>query len=148
MNIRKIHTALFMLIARASTSVCFALTAAAAPPLAAAADADVAHGQQLFVANCAACHQAGGQGLPGTFPPLKGDGVVGNPDATEHIRTVLFGLQGKTIDNVKYASPMPPWAQLSDQDIAAIIGYERTAWGNHGKPTTTSEVAAIRAKGK
>ena len=115
---------------------------------AAAGGADLAHGQQLFVANCAACHQAGGQGLPGAFPPLKGNAVVGNPDATEHIHSVLFGLQGKTIDNIKYGSPMPPWSQLSDQDIAAIIDYERSAWDNHGKPVTAAEVAAVRAKGK
>jgi cytochrome c oxidase cbb3-type subunit 2 len=43
---------------------------------------------------------------------------------------------------------MPPWSQLNDQDIAAIIDYERSAWGNHGKPVTAPEVAAIRAKGK
>jgi cytochrome c oxidase cbb3-type subunit 2 len=109
---------------------------------------DVAHGQQLFVADCAACHQAGGQGLPGAFPPLKGDAVVDSPDATEHIHTVLFGLQGKTIDNVKYGSPMPPWSQLSDQDIAAIVNYERSAWDNHGKLVSAGDVAAIRAKGK
>ncbi|HEX4597245.1 MAG TPA: cbb3-type cytochrome c oxidase subunit II [Burkholderiaceae bacterium] len=110
--------------------------------------ADTAHGQELYVANCAACHQAGGQGLPGAFPPLKGDPVVGDADATEHLRAVLFGLQGKTINNVKYGSPMPPWAQLSDQDIAAIIDYERSSWDNHGKSITAAEVAAVRAKGK
>jgi cytochrome c oxidase cbb3-type subunit 2 len=130
-----------------------AATAAQAPtagaePQPAAGGADLAHGQQLFVANCAACHQAGGQGLPGAFPPLQGDAVVDNPDATEHIRSVLFGLQGKAIGNVKYGSPMPPWSQLSDQDIAAIIDYERSAWNNHGKPVTAAEVAAVRAKGK
>ena len=123
-------------------------TSAAPQSPSAAGGGDLAHGQQLFVANCAACHQAGGEGLPGAFPPLKGSAVVDNPDATEHIRVVLFGLQGKAINGVKYGSPMPPWAQLSDQDIAAIIDYERSAWDNHGKPITATEVAAVRAKGK
>jgi cytochrome c oxidase cbb3-type subunit 2 len=122
-------------------------TAAPAAP-SASAGPDAAQGQQLYVANCAACHQAGGEGLPGAFPPLKGDAVVLNADATEHIRAVLFGLQNKTINNVKYGSPMPPWPQLSDQDIAAIIDYERSAWSNGGKPIAASDVAALRAKGK
>lgn len=148
MDRRKIDVTGLVGITARSFSVCVALTAAATPPLAAAAGVDVAHGKQVFLSNCAACHQASGQGLPGTFPPLKRDAVVDNPDATEHIRTVLFGLQGKTIGNVKYASQMPPWTQLSDQDITAVIDYERTAWGNRGKPITTSQVAAIRAKGK
>ena len=124
-------------------------TPAAAPSQAAGGGVDVAHGQQLYVANCAACHQTGGQGLPGVFPPLKGNAVVDNGDPTEHIHTVLLGLQGKTIDGVKYGSPMPPWgAQFNDQDIAAIIDYERSAWDNHGKPVTVSDVAGVRAKGK
>ena len=125
-----------------------AATAATAPPQVAIGRTDLTHGQQLFAANCAACHQTSGEGLPGAFPPLKGDTVVGNSDATEHIRVVLFGLQGKTINSVKYGSGMPPWAQLSDQDIAAVIDYERGAWDNHGKPITASDVAAVRAKGK
>jgi catalase len=125
-----------------------AAAAATAPPQVAIGRTDLAHGQQLFAANCAACHQTSGEGLPGAFPPLKGDTVVGNSDATEHIRVVLFGLQGKTINSVKYGSAMPPWAQLSDQDIAAVIDYERSAWDNHGKPITASDVAAVRAKGK
>ena len=132
--------------AQAAPSAGAAMPAAA--PQAAAESPDTAHGQQLYVANCAACHQANGEGLPGAFPPLKGDAVVANSDATEHIRVVLFGLQGKTINGIKYGSPMPPWTQLSDPDIAAIIDYERTAWGNQGKPITASETAAIRAKGK
>jgi cytochrome c oxidase cbb3-type subunit 2 len=109
---------------------------------------DTAHGQELYIANCAACHQASGEGLPGAFPPLKGSAVVGNADATEHVHVVLFGLQGKTIGGVLYTSPMPPWSQFNDQDIAALIDYERSTWGNHGKPTTAGEVAAIRDKGK
>ena len=73
---------------------------------------------------------------------------MANPDATEHIRVVLFGLQGKTINGTKYGSPMPPWSQLGDQDIAAVIDYERSAWSNRGKAIAASDVAAVRAKGK
>ena len=114
----------------------------------AAGGVDVAHGKQLVDDNCAACHQADGTGLAGTFPPLKGNTVVNDANATEHMHVVLFGLEGKTIDGVKYESPMPPWGdQFSDKDIADIIDYERSAWGNHGKPVTAADVAAVRAKG-
>jgi cytochrome c oxidase cbb3-type subunit 2 len=110
---------------------------------------DAAKGQMLFTANCAACHQGTGEGLPGAFPPLKGNAAVNDADATTHIRVVLHGLQGANVGGVVYSSPMPPFAEtLDDADIANIINYERSAWGNHGAPVTTQQVAGERAKGK
>ncbi|MDE2150556.1 MAG: cytochrome c [Gammaproteobacteria bacterium] len=112
------------------------------------AGAPLARGKQLFETNCAACHQSNGRGLPGAFPALAGNAVANAADATEHIHIVLFGLQGKTIDGVKYASPMPAWgAQFDDRQIADLINYERSAWGNHGAPVTAAEVAKVRAAG-
>jgi len=113
-----------------------------------AGGADIAHGKQLYDDNCAACHQATGAGMAGAFPPLKGNAVVNDADPTEHIHVVLFGLQGKAVDGVKYDSPMPAWGQqFSDKEIADIIDFERSAWGNHGKQITAADVAAVRAKG-
>jgi cytochrome c oxidase cbb3-type subunit 2 len=110
---------------------------------------DAAKGQALFTANCAACHQASGEGMPGAFPPLKGNPAVNDADATRHIRVVLHGLQGANVAGIVYSSPMPPFAEtLGDADIASIINYERSAWGNHGAPVTTRQVAGERAKGK
>jgi cytochrome c oxidase cbb3-type subunit 2 len=110
---------------------------------------DAAKGEALFTANCAACHQATGKGLPGAFPPLQGDAVVNDADATTHIHVVLHGLQGASVGDAVYASPMPSFADaLGDEDIASIINYERGAWGNHGAPVTAGQVAAQRAKGK
>jgi cytochrome c oxidase cbb3-type subunit 2 len=110
---------------------------------------DAAKGKTLFTANCAACHQASGEGLPGAFPPLKGNAAVNDADPTTHIRAVLYGLQGVAVGGVVYPSPMPPFgATLSDADIANIIDYERSSWGNHGAPVTAAQVAAERAKGK
>jgi mono/diheme cytochrome c family protein len=107
-------------------------------------------GQALYTANCSACHQASGEGLPGAFPPLKGSGVVTKDDATKHIRVVLDGVQGGgRAGGVVYASAMPAFAAvLSDADIADIIDYERSSWGNHGKPVTAAQVAAERAASK
>jgi cytochrome c oxidase cbb3-type subunit 2 len=113
----------------------------------AAAGFDPAKGAALYTANCAACHQANGEGLPGAFPPLKGNKAVNDGDATLHMHTVLFGAHDVVIDGVSYSSPMPPWSQLSDDDIANIIDHERSSWGNHGKPVTAAQVAAERAKG-
>ena len=116
-----------------------ALAGSAAPPA----------GNGYDAANCAACHQATGEGLPGAFPALKGNVAVNDADATTHIRVVLHGLQGANVGGVVYSSPMPPFGDtLGDADIANIINYERSSWGNHGAPVTTQQVAAERAKGK
>ena len=110
---------------------------------------DAVKGQTLFTANCAACHQATGKGLPGAFPPLKGNPAVNDADPTQHIHVVLHGLQGANVGGTVYSSPMPPFGTtLSDADIANIINYERSSWGNHGAPITAKQVAAQRATDK
>ena len=123
------------------------------PPASAAApgagSADAGKGQALFTATCAACHQATGEGLPGAFPPLKGNSAVNDADPTHHIHVVLHGLQGANVGGTVYSSPMPPFGTtLSDADVANIINYERGSWGNHGAPITAAQVAAERAKSK
>ena len=103
----------------------------------------------MFTANCSACHQTTGEGIPGAFPPLKGNAAVDNDDPALHIHTVLQGAHGVTIGGVKYTSVMPPFAgQPSDADIADIVNYERSSWGNHAKHVTPADVAAVRASGK
>jgi cytochrome c oxidase cbb3-type subunit II len=110
---------------------------------------DAPKGQALYTAYCSSCHQANGEGLPAVFPPLKGSGVVTKDDATKHIRVVLDGLQGGKVGGVVYASAMPAFAAaLKDDEIADIIDYERSSWGNHGKPVTAAQVAAERARPK
>jgi cytochrome c oxidase cbb3-type subunit 2 len=138
---------------RTPTAAPGAITAAGAPaaggPASAAGGYDAAKGQALFTANCAACHQANGEGLPGAFPPLKANAAVNDADPAAHIRAVLHGLQGANVGGVVYPSPMPGFSgTLSDADIANIIDYERSSWGNHGQLVTAEQVAAERAKGK
>lgn len=116
-------------------------------PKSAPAGYDAAKGRDLYVANCSACHQANGEGLPGVFPPLKGSGVVNKDDAVKHIHVVLGGMQGGRAGGVVYAAAMPPFAgALSDAEIADIIDYERKSWGNHGTPVTAAQVAAERGR--
>jgi cytochrome c oxidase cbb3-type subunit 2 len=108
---------------------------------------DAAKGAALFTANCSACHQANGEGLPGAFPSLKGDAVVNDDEATKHIQVVLRGLHDAKVGGLVYGSAMPPFAgTLSDAEVADIVDYERSSWGNHGKPVIAAQVAAERAK--
>ena len=110
---------------------------------------DAKNGQSLYTTNCSSCHQANGEGRVGAYPPLKGSGVVIKNDATKHIRIVLNGLQGAKAGGVVYASPMPPFGStLDDSDIADIIDYERSSWGNHGQLVTAAQVAAERGRSK
>jgi len=81
----------------------------------------LAKGETVYQANCAACHQASGAGIPGAFPALTGSPVATGPKA-EHINTVLNGRAGTAMAAFK--------AQLDDVDLAAVITYERNALGN------------------
>jgi mono/diheme cytochrome c family protein len=104
-------------------------------------------GAQVYGNYCGACHQTGGEGLAGVFPPLQGDPVVLNNDPTDHIVIVLRGLASAMINGVDYTSPMPAFSsQLSDEEIAAVINHERSNWGNSAALTTTAAVAAVRAR--
>jgi len=99
----------------------------------------VARGEKVYGANCVACHQANGQGVPGNFPALDGDKTVLGPKAAQ-IDTVLHGRPGTAM--VAFGP------QLNDVEIAAVITYTRHAWSNAGKgedPTVQpSDVTAAR----
>lgn len=101
-------------------------------------------GAKIYQTNCSSCHQATGMGVEGTFPPLAGNPVVGGP-ATKVIHIVKYGLNGKLeVKGHSYNGMMPPWGQqLSDADIAAVITYVRSAWGNKAGPVTTAQVTAV-----
>ena len=99
----------------------------------------MAHGEKVYLANCAACHQANGAGLPGTFPPLAGSPVARGP-VEAHIDRVLFGQPGTAMAAFG--------AQLSDFDLAAVVSYERNSWQNAAaagaQPVQPKQVAARR----
>ena len=101
-------------------------------------------GAQIFSQNCASCHQATGKGLPGVFPALAGNTDVTAADAKGIDHTLLYGLQGKKIGGVAYGGQMPAWkGQLSNDDIAAVITYIRSSWGNKAGPVKASDLATI-----
>ncbi len=86
----------------------------------------VATGERVYAANCSSCHQKEGQGIPGMFPPIAGSDIV-NGDIDKHISTVLNGVAG---------SPMQAFgSRLSDVDLAAVITFQRNAFGNQAGDT-------------
>jgi len=106
------------------------------------------NGAEIFT-RCAACHQATGLGVPGAYPPLAGsEWLLNNPQVP--IRIVLHGLQGPiTVKGTSFNSAMTPFGdQLTDEQIAAVITYERSSFGNHAPGITAAQVTAERAATK
>ena len=107
-------------------------------------------GKALFSANCITCHQATGQGVPGQYPPLAGSEVELG-DATNHlIAIVLKGLQGPVVVEGKpFNNAMQAWeAQYTDSQLASILTYVRSDWGNNAPPITADMVKQIRGEFK
>ena len=94
-------------------------------------------GEQVYNTRCAMCHQANGQGIPGAFPGLAGQGLSVDPNAKlEHISIVVHGKQGTAMQAFG--------PQLSLKELAAVITYERNAWDNNtGDTVQAAEVQAV-----
>lgn len=103
-------------------------------------DALVSRGQEVYTKTCVACHQANGQGLPGTFPALDGDEKYVLAPMKEQILTVLNGHPGTAMAAFR--------DQLNDVEIASVITYTRQSWGNAGEGpdpvVQPSDVKALR----
>ena len=95
----------------------------------------MAKGEQAYGANCAACHMQNGQGLAPAFPALAGSAITVG-DAAAHIDIVLNGKPGTAMAAYK--------GILNDVDLAAIITYERNAWGNSASIVQPADVKAAR----
>ncbi|MBE7417435.1 MAG: c-type cytochrome [Ideonella sp.] len=115
-------------------------------PAPAAAGAAI-DGKALFAAQCAACHQATGLGLPGVFPPLDGsEWVLGEPRVLANI--LLHGVTGEiTVKGAKFQGAMPSFQQLSDAELAGLASYIRGNWSNKGEPVPADLFAQERKAG-
>jgi cytochrome c oxidase subunit 2 len=92
-------------------------------------------GEKVYAANCVACHQANGMGIPGTFPGLSGSKIA-TGDMAAHIDIVLNGKPG---------TAMAAFKHLSDVEIAAVVTYERNSWANKtGDMAAPADVKAAR----
>lgn len=107
--------------------------------------ANTTFGETVYTANCSSCHGAAGAGQPGVFPPL-----ANNPDVTgapsKVIAIVNNGLNAKiTVNGAAYQGTMPGWKQaLTTAQVAAVITYIRSSWGNQGSPVTAADVSAAK----
>jgi mono/diheme cytochrome c family protein len=113
-----------------------------------------ADGAKIY-AQCQGCHQQNGQGIPGAFPPLAGHvaEILSKAGGREYlIKVLLWGLQGQIeVKGMKYNGVMSSYAQLKDEEIAAVLTHIATAWGDDKKvkdfkPFTPAEVKALRDK--
>lgn len=92
-------------------------------------------GERVYLASCAACHMPNGEGLPGVFPALKGSDMALN-DMPAHIDIVVNGKAGTAMQAFG--------KQLSLKELAAVITYERNAWGNNtGETVQAKDVNAV-----
>jgi mono/diheme cytochrome c family protein len=112
-------------------------------------------GEAAYAANCAACHQANGEGVAGAFPPLAGHAPdLALADRAYLPLVLLHGLQGPiSVSGTAYNGVMPAWAQLSDAQLADVLNYVLSAWGNAERlpdgfePYRPEELAALREPG-
>src|SRR6202789_2067090 len=131
-----------------------ALLTAALPAQAQTGAGSTDAGSRVYAANCAACHQAGGTGVPAAFPPLAGHvpDLLKPADGRSYVgKVLLFGLEGEiSVNGNAFAGAMPAWQALSDNDIADVLNYVSHAWDNGKslpsgfKPFTADEIKALR----
>ncbi|KKD61372.1 cytochrome B559 subunit alpha [Grimontia sp. AD028] len=94
-------------------------------------------GEDVYNSRCAACHQVNGLGLPGVFPALAQQGISADPDKVlDHLNIVIHGKPGTAMQAFG--------AQLGLKELAAVITYERNAWGNNtGDAIQASQINAV-----
>lgn len=101
-------------------------------------------GEDIYKRACASCHMAGGDGIANVYPPLAKSDYITDKEKT--ILQVIKGSSGELVVNGKtYNNTMPP-QQLNDDEVAAVLSYVYSSFGNTGTAVTAAEVAAVRAK--
>jgi mono/diheme cytochrome c family protein len=105
----------------------------------------VSLGKPIYDRQCASCHGATGEGMPPNYPRLAGNQSIEMASAVNAIRMVLNGgyPPGTAGNPMPYG--MPPFAhRLSDDEVAAVVTYIRTAWGNRGEPVSARQANELR----
>ena len=110
---------------------------------AASVDDRVRMGKNVYEANCQACHQTDGQGIPAAFPPLAQSDYL-NEDHERAIDTVIHGLSGPIRVNGELYDGVMPAVALSNEKVANVITYVLNSWGNNGGEITPEQVAERR----
>ncbi len=107
-----------------------------------------AAGEALYQQRCLSCHQATGEGLPGTYPPLAGSEFINTADPGVAARILIHGISGPiTVKGTEYNNLMPPYGvgvQMSDEEVAQLLTYVRSSFGNTGSAVTAADVKKAR----
>ncbi|KRW62580.1 c-type cytochrome [Pseudomonas sp. TTU2014-080ASC] len=104
-------------------------------------------GAALYVDSCAACHRTDGKGYQRVFPALAGNPVVQSEDATSLIHIVLEGATLPATHTAPSTFTMPPFAwRMTDQQVADVVSFIRTSWGNQAGSVSARQVAKLRSQ--
>lgn len=108
--------------------------------------AEIVHpGKAVYTKYCMVCHQADGLGVAGMHPPLGPGSWIGN-DPKELIAMMMKGLSGKIeVNGEVYNGFMPSQAQLTNEEIADVLSYIRSSFGNNFEPVNADLVKKIRS---
>lgn len=98
-------------------------------------------GKAIYAMSCQSCHQANGEGLPGAFPPLKGSPVVSGDNLEMYVDIIMHGYDARPEFGAMPA--IGTNMEFTEHEVAALINYERTSWGNNGKQVTPEEVKKV-----
>lgn len=125
------------------------LPAEPAPPLRLPSGPDVdqlvAQGKKLYENQCIECHGADGKGLPPHYPPLAGNRALTMSEAANAIQVVLNGGFAPGTGGNPRPYGMPPYAHvMNDHEVAAVVSYLRSSWGNKAGPVSASQVNRYR----
>ncbi len=105
-------------------------------------------GAELYTMHCRNCHSDNGRGVPYSYPSLHAsdtDVVSGDPDYLIKMMLVGIGVGGKSFpESGEYSDIMAPFDYLSDEEMAAVLTYIRSNWGNEARAVPPQRVAAVR----
>ncbi|MGF6786334.1 c-type cytochrome [Paraburkholderia sp. 35.1] len=102
-------------------------------------------GFNVYQSFCASCHRADGRGVPNVFPALAGNPSVIAEDTTSLIRLLVEGGNSPATRSGPSRQSMPPFAAtLAVVEIAQVLTYIRSAWGNNAQSVTANDVATLR----
>ncbi|MDQ8182285.1 copper-containing nitrite reductase [Pelagicoccus sp. SDUM812005] len=101
-------------------------------------------GERIYASNCAACHQPGGAGITGAFPPLADSSYFKN-DPKKVIDVVVNGLQGPIEVNGKGYNGVMPAVNLNDQQVASVVTYVLNSFGNKLGEVTATDVMEVKS---
>lgn len=103
----------------------------------------IKRGREIYMANCMACHQAEGQGVPQAFPPLAQSDYL-NANTNRAIDVIVKGLEGEVNVNGKVYNSVMPRLSLTDEDVSHVLTFILNSWNNKGGEVTPEQVTKRR----